>query len=78
MQDFEGRSGLSKWPRDAKGDVTLSRDWKSDGEASLRIDPGLLAGIDRLLRADFRGFDALRVHVHNPYNAIKPRARRQD
>lgn len=72
VQDFEGRAGLSKWPRDAKGEVAISQDWKSDGASSLRIDPGLLAAIESLLRTDFRGFDALRVHLHNPGDHLVP------
>ena len=65
VQDFEGRAGLGKWPERAPGEVTRSTEWKADGEASLRIDPGLLATIGSLLRTDFRGFDVLRVQVHN-------------
>ena len=65
VQDFEGRGGFGKWPKDAAGEVARSTDWKVDGEASLRIDPGLLATIDSLHRTDLRGFDALRVHVRN-------------
>ena len=36
VQDFEGRAGLGKWPRDAPGGVERSTAWKADGEASLR------------------------------------------
>ena len=70
MQDFERRVSLTKWPRDAAGDVDRSKDWAADGERSLRIDPGLLASTDSLLRTDFRGFDALRVHLHNPSDRL--------
>lgn len=70
VQDFERRVSLTKWPRDAAGDVDRSKDWAADGERSLRIDPGLLASTDSLLRTDFRGFDALRVHVHNPSDRL--------
>ena len=72
VQDFEGRAGLSKWPRDALGAVETSTEWKADGEASLRIDPGLLASIGALRRSDFRGHDALRVHVHNTSERLAP------
>lgn len=72
VQDFEGRAGLKKWPRDAPGEVEISTDWKADGEASLRIDPGLLATIGTLRRHDLRGFDALRVHVHNTSDRVAP------
>ena len=65
VQDFEGRGGAGKWPKDAPGVVARATEWKADGEASLRIDPGLVATIDDLRRSDFRGFDALRVRVHN-------------
>jgi hypothetical protein len=72
VQDFEGGAGLKKWPRDAPGAVEISTAWKADGEASLRIDPGLLASIGKLKRHDFRGYDALRVHVHNPSDRLAP------
>lgn len=65
MQDFEGFGGEGKWPRDAPGVVARTTEWRADGEASLRIDPGLVATIDDLRRSDFRGYDALRVRVHN-------------
>lgn len=72
VQDFEGGAGLKKWPRDAPGDVALSTEWKADGERSLRVDPGLLATIGSLRRHDFRGFDALRLRVHNPSDRLAP------
>lgn len=70
VQDFEGRAGLGKWPKESAGVVELSTDWKADGKASLRIDPGLLATVGSLHRSDFRGYDALRLHVHNPSSSL--------
>lgn len=70
VQDFEGRVSLTKWPKETPGDIDRSREWASDGERSLRVDPGLLASTDSLLRTSFRGFDALRVHVHNPSDRL--------
>lgn len=72
VHDFESGAGLKKWPRDAPGAVEISTDWKADGEASLRIDPGLLASIGELRRYDLRGHDALRVHVHNTSDRLAP------
>lgn len=72
VQDFEGSAGLKKWPRDAPGEVVIATDWRADGERSLRIDPGLLAVVGSLRRGDFRGFDALRLHVHNPSERLAP------
>ncbi|MFO0593475.1 MAG: hypothetical protein U0441_38390 [Polyangiaceae bacterium] len=70
MQDFEGRVSLTKWPKDTAGDVARTTEWAADGASSLRIDPGLLASTDSLYRHDFRGADALRVHVHNPSDKL--------
>ncbi|MEZ4312536.1 MAG: hypothetical protein R3F14_31290 [Polyangiaceae bacterium] len=72
VQDFEGSPGVTKWPRDAPGEVTLSTDWHAGGATSLRIDPGLLAALPDLRRTDLRGFDALRVHLHNPSRELIP------
>ncbi|MCZ7644829.1 MAG: hypothetical protein M5U26_06030 [Planctomycetota bacterium] len=65
VQDFEQDFEVSKWPGDKPGEVAFSKDWKADGERSLRIDPGLMSALSTLKLRDWKGYSVLRVHMQN-------------
>jgi hypothetical protein len=66
VQDFEGKLELTKWPADKTGVVELSKEWKSDGIQSLKIDSGLMVALFDLKLKDWSGYSVLRIHLNNP------------
>jgi len=65
VQDFEQDLELGKWPDNNTGLVALSRDWKADGQQSLRIDAGLMATVSKFQLANWQGYSVLRFRVNN-------------
>lgn len=65
VQDFEQAFDINKWPGDKPGVVGFSKEWKADGEQSLRIDAGLMAAISTLKLKDWKGYTLLRISVNN-------------
>lgn len=65
IQDFEKSFDVTKWPTDAKGDVTFSKEWKKGGQQSLKIDGGLMAAISDMKLRDWTGYSILRMHFKN-------------
>ncbi|MBA2481515.1 MAG: hypothetical protein H0V44_12695 [Planctomycetes bacterium] len=66
LVDFEPPFQPNKYPEDAPGQVALSKEWKTDGQHSLKIDPELMTTVETMTLKDWTGYNVLRVHFKNP------------
>ncbi|MBA2481801.1 MAG: hypothetical protein H0V44_14145 [Planctomycetes bacterium] len=66
LQDFEGAYQTNKWPGDHKASITVSTEWKSDGQKSLKMEPGPATSLEDLKLKNWTGYTTLRFHAHNP------------
>jgi hypothetical protein len=64
LQDFEGAYQTEKYPAGNPGSVSLSKEWKADGEQSLKIDPSLMSAITLKMK-DWSGYNTVRFSVRN-------------
>lgn len=66
VQDFEEAFEVNKWPPEKPGAIAFSKEWKADGEQSLKIDAGLMTALSTLKLKNWKGYSILRVRVNNP------------
>jgi hypothetical protein len=77
--DFEGDAKVPIWPgkifqwpakhvHDSSATAALSTQWKANGLQSLKIDPGIGAGIEQLPLSDWKIYQVLRLQVNNLFS----------
>ncbi len=63
LQNFEEKFGIVKFPKDKPGTVDFSKEWRSDGERSIRIDPQLGTTVSNVNLKNWMGYSQLRFHI---------------